>query len=191
MDNDRIKSAFELAMEKISEIPDATPEEIEKGREQEYQPLGAALAHRYLTITIKDEEVEATLHKFTGDEANIVRKAYILTLLDAIQLDGINRIERIFNGIQIISKGLHHQRIIDEYKSMFHEFSNLREKHYAKYRIQLVELLQGIGISGSAVDPNIKNSEGWQVELARVKAPYEIRLIKFRENLYKQIISSH
>jgi len=136
-------------------------------------------------VNISTSDIYSEYNITSGEKSELV-DLHDLMFLTA----GLSRSEKI-GSYFAYSSYYTHQRIINEYENMFHEFSDLREKHFAKYRTQLMELLQGIGISGSAVDPNVENSEGWQVELTRVKDQYEIRLKKLRKNLYNQAISSH
>lgn len=75
MEDRKIKSALEIAMEKASKMTDLTPQEIREQKEHEYIIRGKAIANRYLTGAIKKHELSFELKKFQGDEKQIIRKA--------------------------------------------------------------------------------------------------------------------
>jgi hypothetical protein len=48
VEEERIKSAFEIAMERISDLPELTPEEIAAQNEKKYGPIGKVIAGNYV-----------------------------------------------------------------------------------------------------------------------------------------------
>src|SRR5512137_2431855 len=56
-----IKSAFELAMERISGLPKLTPEEKAEQKEREYAPIGTSIAVKYMDGALADSELPIQL----------------------------------------------------------------------------------------------------------------------------------
>ena len=77
MGEEGIKSALEIAMEKISRLPELTPEEIAGQKEREYMPIGEALCQRYLNGAITDKDLSFELEKCHGDKEHIVRRTLV------------------------------------------------------------------------------------------------------------------
>ena len=71
---DEMKSAFEKALERAERLGKLSPEEIRKRKEEEYIPVGRALADRYLGhgyVKLLEEEA----NRYNGEEKDIVRRA--------------------------------------------------------------------------------------------------------------------
>ena len=66
MKEEKIKSALEIAMEKVSDLPELTREEIEEQKEKEYGPVGDAVAKKYLSGTISDGELPPLMSLLNG-----------------------------------------------------------------------------------------------------------------------------
>jgi hypothetical protein len=73
-----IKSAFEIAMEKISKIDDATPEERVKWK---FFPLGEQLAAKYLK---EDVNILSELNKYKDNERKYVTQGAVEVLARSI-----------------------------------------------------------------------------------------------------------
>jgi len=69
MGEGRIKSAIELAMEKIAGMPSLHPEEIRRHHEKEIIARGEALAQKYLQIKGRRPALTEELSKYSEDEA--------------------------------------------------------------------------------------------------------------------------
>ena len=88
MEEERIKSAFEIAMERISALPELTAEEIAAQKEKQYRPVGEAIAVRYLNGLISVEEVASELEKYRDEQKRIVERALISSLCSALLIEG-------------------------------------------------------------------------------------------------------
>ncbi len=56
MEDQKIKTAREIAMEKIAKISKLTPEEVMEQKEREYKTRGGALAEMYLENTLVEPD---------------------------------------------------------------------------------------------------------------------------------------
>jgi hypothetical protein len=97
-----IKSAFEIAMEKISKIEDATPEERVKWK---FFPIGEQMAGKYLK---DDINIIADLNKYPENERKYVTQGVVEVLARSIDLprnDAVKKATRkAMDGIKLLKK---------------------------------------------------------------------------------------
>ena len=99
MAEDRIKSAREIAMERLARMPALTPEELNEQREKEYGPRGKGIAGRYLDGPLRSSDLAGELRRYQGKEGEVVRKAFVSALCDAISLRDEAKSVRAIEGI--------------------------------------------------------------------------------------------
>jgi len=183
VEDKRIKSALEIAMEKTAGMPELTQEELIQQKEREYKPRGAALANRYLEGATRERELLTELLKYRGQEGGILRKAFLSTLCQSITLEDIDKSLRAIDGIQTVETNAKLKEVKTEVEKLFSEFRERREQRYATCEDLQREKLRGLGISGSAVRLNLEGSEDWRHELSGIHSEYDININKLKENL--------
>lgn len=190
MEEERIKSALELAMERISGLPQLTPRDIAEQKEKEFGPLGTALAAKYMNGALTGDELSVELSKHNAERRPIVRRALGLALCRELGLERpIANASKALRGMAQIAPdkgdslkkiGLDFYRIIDEFEAATNariiEFSALASRR-----------LQDSGISGSAVKPNLKEFEGWIKQLDKMRREFEPEIERLREALMRAI----
>jgi len=72
MEDGKIKSALEIAMEKVAKMADLTPKEIREQKDREYRPRGEVTASKYLSHVIKNTDLAVELSKYQGEEGEVV-----------------------------------------------------------------------------------------------------------------------
>jgi hypothetical protein len=187
---EEIKSAFELAMERVSRMPKLTPEEMAEQKEREYGPLGTAIAVRYRNGALSDTDLPRELSRYDGSQQAIVRRALISRLCLEIQLEkGLGAARRALNGLMQIAP--EKTALIDQCREGFlkiaGEFEGSKEKGSGEFAITAKEQLRGLGISGAAVRPNIEESEQWKEELSRIRQSFEPELEQLRNSLIQTL----
>ncbi len=183
MEDKRIKSALEIAMEKVAKMADLTPQEIREQKEREYGPRGEVTASRYLSHVLKNTDVVVELSKYQGEEEQIVRKAFLSSLCQAIQLDDADKSRRAIEGIQALDIDFDFEGVMGEFKEISSAFSREGDKTYQKLEESQKETLSGLGISGSAVRPNVKEKADCQNELNQMRTPYDMRIAKLKAKM--------
>lgn len=78
--DDEVKSAFELAMERISALPQLTPQEMAEQKEKENAPVGRAIAVKYLNGALSVEDLPAELSRYGEDRQQSIRRALLAVL---------------------------------------------------------------------------------------------------------------
>ena len=70
-----------------------------------------------------------------------------------------------------------------EFEEISSAFDREREKTYQKLEESQREILNGLGISGSSVRPNVKEKTDVQNELNQMRAPYDMRIDKLKDKM--------
>ncbi|MFC2069247.1 hypothetical protein ACFLTP_09630 [Chloroflexota bacterium] len=186
MEDKKIKSALEIAMEKVAKMLDLTPQEIRGQKEREYGPRVEVIASRYLSRVLKNRDVAVELSKHQGEEGEIVRKVFLSSLCRAIQLDDADKSRRAIEGIQALDIDFDFEGARGEFEEISSAFNREREKTNQKLEESQREILYGLGISGSAVRPNAKEKVDCQNELNQMRVPYDMRIDKLKDKLAQQ-----
>ncbi len=184
MEEHRIKSAREIAMEKMAGIGGLTPEEITRQKENEYRPIGEAIAGKYLARAIREADLRIELGKYRGEEEQIVRRALITSLCKSIELGAVESGRRALGGVQLLAgPDSRFEEMRKEFESISGEFEQeTLRAHTALEKIER-QRLQKLGISGSAIRPKVRETEDWKQEQGSIKREYDLRLDKLRNNL--------
>jgi hypothetical protein len=186
---ERIKSALEIAMEKISGLPELTPEEIIEQKEKEYGPMGESIAQRYLDGRLSDSEMPAELGKYSGEEGLIVRRALVAGLCNELRLDndGETAGKALQAMKQLTSEKKRIEQVVKDFLKIFSEFAEEREEKFREFAVLAGNALESRGISGSAVRPNMNENRLWQEELGRIRNESEPRLRDLRNKLMQEL----
>ncbi len=189
MGEDGIKSALEIAMEKISGLPELTPEEIARQKEKEFALLGEALCHRYLDGAIAGGDLVTELGKYREDRRRIVRRALVSSLCLSLQLEDILKADRAYKGIAqlLADKSGDSDEMIRNFKKIIDDFAQESQGKSREFEAKAREKIRKMGISGSAIRHNLKEDESWQTELRRIRQVYEPRLERLRNLLMRKI----
>ena len=190
MEEEVIKSAFELAMERISGMPELTPEEKAAQKEKEYGPMGTALAVKYMNGTLSDTQLPVELNRYNDIQQPIVRRALISSLCSEIRFEkNPGNARRAFNGLAQIAP--EKRDLIEECKESYlkivGEFEAAREKGFREFGGVANERMKALGISGSAVRPNLNENEQWKQELTRIQQSFEPELEQLRNTLMQKL----
>ncbi|MFC1970626.1 hypothetical protein ACFLV0_01635 [Chloroflexota bacterium] len=180
MEDKRIKSALEIAMEKVAKMADLTPQEIREQKEREYGSRGEVTASKYLSHVYKNADLAVELSKYQGEEGEIVWKAFLSSLCRAIQLVDADKSRRAIAGIQALDIDFDFEGVRGEFEEISSAFDREREKTYQKLEESQRAILYGLGISGSSVRPNVKEKTDVQNELNQMRAPYDMRIDKLK-----------
>ena len=183
MEEKRIKSALEIAMERAASMPGLTQEELAEQKEREYQPRGAAIGRRYLEGALKERDLQTELSKYRGQEGEIVKRAFLLTLNQSIRLESKSISLKALEGIKAVEPTADFDEMKRQIETIFDEFGQQVERRIGRYEALEKEKLQQLGISGSAVKRNLEESQAWQEELKRIQSEYDSRISKLKENL--------
>ncbi len=189
MDDDTVKSALEIAMERISAMPKLTPEEITEQKEQQYKPIGEALGRRFLQGSIREADLLSELKSDDKEQHRTVRRFCIVTLCGSIQLEDEDAADKAFSGLDVLAgKGNEFcNDIRSEWDPIRNDFERQKEEKYAEFEKIAYEDLHRCGISGSAVRPNLNENESLHMELETLSRAFEPRIERFRSMVAEKL----
>ena len=180
-----IKSAWELAMEKVEKLGKLSPEELRRQKEEKYGSIGQGLAEKYLTgLALRDVKIE--LDKYKGEERELVRAALASKLIDAIELGDAERLSKVIEGISELNlksrEGL--ASIRAEIEQLFAECREAEQKKRREVDAAARGVLHQLRISGSAIGSvNPEVVPEWKNELDKIALPYRERLDDIKARL--------
>jgi hypothetical protein len=180
-----IKSAWELAMEKVDKLGKLSPEELRQQKEDKCRSIGQGLAEKYLSgSSLRDLKIE--LDKQKGEERELVRVALASRLIDAIELGDAERlakVEEAISGLKLKAKeGL--AAISGEIEQLLAEYREAEQKKRREVEAAARGVLHQLRISGSAiggVNPEVVPE--WKNELDKIAQPYRERLDDIKAKL--------
>jgi hypothetical protein len=187
VEDERVKSALEIAMERISALPGLTPADIAAQKEKEFGPKGEAIAARYMSGLLDDGELTAELDKHRTNQWQIVRRGLISSLCQTLQLGGdLVLAGKALNGLCRVAAGKSSLigEAASEYQSIVHEFDREKRKQSAEIE---ATVLQPLGISGTAVRYNPSENARWLEGLKELRRAYEPKLERLRDALMKEL----
>ena len=182
-----LKSAWEIAQEKANRLGKLSAEEKEEQERQRYRQIGQALAQKWLGSP-QQLDMIADLNKYEKKEREIIRKAIIEHLVEAIELTitrGINSVKRVIEVISSLepefqpkAEGI--SQLVQEYEGAERKIRHELESNYR-------ETLHQLRISGTAVGAiNIEADQRWQAAQQDLVEAFTPRL----NDLKKALIST-
>jgi hypothetical protein len=179
----RIKSAAEIAMEKTANLPELTQNELVSLMEREFKPRGEALASKYLEESLQEKDLRSAFLSFPAPEREIVKKAFLCAMCESITVQDTQRTLRAIGAIAQVDPKANVEVIRTEAQAITREFDEQGQRARKVHENLERKKLHRLGISGSAVRPNVEESHEWQQEARRIHADYDLRLRRLQERL--------
>jgi hypothetical protein len=182
-----MKSAFEKALEKAEKLGKLSPEEMRERREEEYAPIGRAIADRYLGHG-HNGILEEEANRYSGDEKGIVIRAALWRLGEAMGLESDEVTERAMAGMLTLRGEEKIGEISERIRSLLREYREAKRQKYEEEKEDIErrerELLHQLRISGSAVgEINLRASEAWERISRELLSPFDERLNELKQEL--------
>lgn len=185
MSQDRIKSAWEIALEKAERMGKLSPEEAKKRQEEEYLPRGHALAEKYIKgLPLRDLEMELKRYE---REREVVRKGMMVTFVSAISLEGTEQSSRALEGLILAGDGPGVLEIKEKISSLLKKYNEARESLFKSSERAIAEKvkaqLEKEGLTGSSLKVNALASQEWQEASEKLRAEYLQELNSLKKKL--------
>jgi hypothetical protein len=186
-----MKSAFDKALERAERLGKLSPEEMRKRKEEEYTPVGRALADRYLGHGYV-QFLEEGVNRYGGEERDVVRRAALSGLVEAIDLGDHEGSERAMEGILILSGEESVGEVRPQIRDLLAEYDGAEEAKYEEQKGEVErrerELLHQLRISGSAVgEINVEASETWKLLSQELHSRFDQRLQQLKGQLLNNV----
>lgn len=186
MPEHKMKSAWEIAMEKADKLGKASPEEMRQRREETCSLVGQAVAKKFLSgLPVRDVHIE--LDKHQGEDRKFVQDSFLACLRDAISVESPANTNRALEAWRLFRPSSGLEKVAADIAALLGEFEKAKiaaEKQAAPqaeegFLRQLAE--EGIAGSALAVNPNKGLSTVKAVE--DLKASYQAKLEKLKAAL--------
>jgi len=182
-----MKSAFEKAMEKAEKLGSLSPEEMRERKEAEYTTLGRAIAERYMGHGYK-QLLKEEVGRYSGEEEGIVMEAALSRLVEAVDLESGDMIERALEGLVALKGKGQVMEVTENIKGLLQEFRDVKQQKYEIEKEGIEkderELLHRLRIAGSAVGAiNLKSSEAWAMLSTELESQFSQRLEALKREL--------
>jgi hypothetical protein len=159
-----LKSAWEIAQERVNRLGKLSAEEKEQQERQGYRQIGQVLAQKWLDSSQR-LDITAELNKHEEKERDIIKQAVIERLVEAIEfttIRGINSVKRVIEAISNLKPEL--QPKAEAMSQLIQEYEEAEQKIRQELEINYRETLHQLRISGTAVDSiNIETDHQWQL----------------------------
>lgn len=188
---DEMKSAFDKALERAERLGKLSADEMRKRKEEEYAPVGRALVDRYLGhgyVQVLEEEI----NRYGGEEGDVVRRAALSGLVEAIDLGDHEASERAMEGILVLGGEESGGEVGQQIKDLLAEYDRAEEAKYGEQKGEVErrerELLHQLRISGSAVgEINVEASETWKMLSQELHSRFDQRLQQLKEQVLNNV----
>lgn len=172
---DELKSAWEIAQERVNRLGKLSTGEREEQEKQRYRQIGQALAQKWLDSS-RHVDMGAELNKHGEKGREMIKQALIGHLTEAIAFTNVQSIDttkRLIEAISSVQPELRPQA--EEMAGLLHEYEEAEQKLRQELEGDYRETLHRLRISGTAVGAiNLEASDKWQLarnELLEVFTP--------------------
>jgi polyhydroxyalkanoate synthesis regulator phasin len=188
-----IKSAFERAWERAEGLGKLSAEEIQHRKEEEFAPLGRGLAGRYLEHGYAEILIEG-LSKYGDEEREIVVKAALSRLVQAIELENGEITTRALKGIIALKGNEELGQVEERIRDVCQGYEQARQQQVEQERERIErdkrEVLHQLRISGDAVGGiNLKASAAWADIAHELYSRYDKMLRQLRQELVALLLA--
>jgi hypothetical protein len=160
----KIKSTIDLAMEKAAKLPRLTEEEIRQRREEEYAPRGRAIAELILRGDLSVDRLDVELSRYGGDEGEIVQRAFLTSLCQALDLENAEAATRAFEGLRAVVRNGPLEEASRRWSGILRNYEEQRQRTFSMTEEAERVSLRDLGVAGSAIRLNLQENERWRRE---------------------------
>ena len=171
-----MKSAREIALEKVDKLGKLTEEEVKRQKDEERTLWAKGLAGKFLDGLALDAVVKE-LDKHDKEEREFRKSVLVTALTEAIQLGQITKSERSLEGICCLREDKRIVEIAGEIRDVCHQYEQAEESKKAEIDTRGREKLHQLRISGSAIKAvNPTGSSEYQEDQQTSTQSYEEKL---------------
>jgi hypothetical protein len=191
-----MKSAYDRAMERAGKLGKLSPDEMKKQEEERLLTIGRAIADKYLTHG-STQVLKGDIDKLRAEDRDLVGRGARLGLAESLSFDKdvtVEALERVAAGLTALATGKQGavEELIGKVKGLLEEMEAELDRTYSSEYSHLESerrvLLQGLGISGSAVaGVNVEGSSAWQRIEDGLRAQYNAKLELLKNKLSQAV----
>ena len=160
-------------------------EEEQQYREESYRQIGVAIAQRYIDSP-QEHGPSSELGGYSEDEKNVIRKAALNHLTEAMDLTSPGKLEVISVGVASLEPKV--QSVLEQIVQLAQECEQARMKARRELENRSKETLHRLRISGTAVGSiNIETTPEWQQSDQQLMAAFGPRFDTLKQELVLSI----
>lgn len=171
-----VKTAIEIAMEKVAKMPKLNSDEIHEQKKTELKEAGKSLAKRMLNGSLRKKNLGTELQKYGDTAQSIVKNALVEFLKSSLSLEESSTNQLILEIIKSIYSNLNLDEVNEALSRVIDEYQQMKQMEFALVIKQERKLLEEIGIAGSALVPNIKTNPFWEQKETELASDFSEKL---------------
>jgi len=183
---EKIKSAWEIAMERAASRSSVKPEELQKQNEEKGRVIGNALAGKFLDDLDK-KQLKADLEKYGEEERPFIVKGTRTALIESLELGDYGKLEDVIEGLCILAGDDRPKEIKGRLFLVYDNYTGVYKKSSEKFQAASRKILNRYAISGAAV--KAINSDVFNEELKQINRNELLPLEKEYEELKKELLN--
>ncbi|MBE0481400.1 MAG: hypothetical protein IBX68_10540 [Dehalococcoidia bacterium] len=183
-EKDRIKSACEIAMEKVRKLGSLSAEEQKKMKETELLATAEAYSGRCqkgMPVT----QLILDLERFPSEDRTVIKKHLVRKLAATVELKDLTANQRTYELLEGLTGN---RKEIDCFVEITKEYqaalARARNENLSRLSASKIRGLAMQGISGSAIEPAIENSAEWRRVQSELDREFGSRLDQAKQELY-------
>jgi len=191
-----MKSAYDRAMERAGKLGKLSPDEMKKQEEERLLTVGRAIADKYI-VHGSTQVLKGDIGKLRAEDRGLVGRGAWLGLVESLSFDKgvtMEALDRVAEGLAALATGKQGvvEELIGKVKGLLEELEAELDRTYSSEFSRLESerrgLLQGLGISGSAVaGVNVEGSSAWQLIEDGLRAQYNAKLELLKNKLSQAV----
>lgn len=185
---EEIKSSFELAMEKLAKLPRPGEQEFREQQEAEHRPKGEGLAKRYLAGEVAESWLAEELHRAPAPRGEIIRRGYLSLLCRSMPLHDPVAARRALLGIRVLLGDGALADTFDRLSRLAEDYAQRREHVLDSAKKAELSRLRDLGVSGSAVRVDLRDSPAWAVVEEALRRELEPQAEKLRAEMLNEAL---
>ncbi|MCL5959239.1 MAG: hypothetical protein M1358_07960 [Chloroflexi bacterium] len=193
MEKKRIKSAWEIALERAERLGDLSRDELRAREEAQHDQIGQALASRHLS-GLPLRELLFAIGKHEDSARKNIQKAVAAALADALDLDNPDSAEMARVALQALLPELHLGEQTERARKVIADYHGAKREAQADHRDtvhqKIVHHLRRRGIAGSAVRPNLNATQEWQELVNQTRSEFADRLLHLKIELRSRVLEA-
>lgn len=179
-----IKSARELAAEKVEKLGGLSTEEQRRLKEQEWNTAGSALAERFL-ISGDEQRLEDRLRQYpVVADREMVARAVLVRLAQTLDLGADGVLESLSRAAAVLPQRDRVAPVLDRVREVFEQYRQVESEARSVIDREGRETLHRMRIGGSAVgEINTRARPEWRARLKELALPLAQQLEELKQEL--------
>ncbi len=178
-----IRSAREIAAEKVEKMGRLTADERKRLREQELGQVGAALVEKYFGSN--DERVlESGLERYDDAGRKLLSRVVLERLLSAVELRSPGRLDAVIRGIARLPGAERLEAGAARLRDVFARYRQAEDEVRGQIEREGREVLHRLRVAGTAVEEiNIRARPEWEQKVRGLAEPFVQELESIKQEL--------